>query len=172
MAPPATQETETKIPDINPLILQVQAKIRKLELLSSMGLWSLALFTGLSIGAFRNFDFLPSLGEDFRALLGAGPPVNFINWALVLYAFSAIVLVLTQMASNKAPRGALAHLGYLSAFYIFYHFSEGLSENFWAVFTVGMTILSLLSYHIWNYYKDKIREEQEILTELNKLIEN
>lgn len=105
-------------------------------------------------------------------MLGAGPPADFINWALVLYAFSAIILVLTQMTSSKRPRGALAHFGYLGAFYIFYHFSDALTENFWAVFTVGMTILSLQSYHVWNYYKDKIREEYEILTELNKLIED
>ena len=160
------------MPDINPLCRQVQAKIRKLELLSSSGLWILAAFTALSLAAHRNFDFLPALGDDFHAMLGAGPPVNFINWALVLYGFSAIIMVLTQMTGPKNPRGALAHFGYLSAFYVFYHFSEGMAENFWAVFTVGMTILSLQSYHVWNYYKEKVREEEEILAELTKLAED
>lgn len=159
------------MPDIEPLRQQVQAKIRKLELLSSSGLWILAMFTALSIGASRDFDFLPSFSDSIHEMLGAAPPTNFINWALVLYGFSAIIMVLTQMTGSKKPRGALAHFGYLSAFYAFYHFSGDLAENLWAVFTVGMTILSLQSYHVWNFYKDKIREEQDILAELNKLIE-
>ncbi|HEY5674802.1 MAG TPA: menaquinol oxidoreductase [Malonomonas sp.] len=160
------------MPDINPLRRQVQAKIRKLELLTSSGLWILALFTALSMGAYRNFDFLPPLSDKIHALLGSGPPINFINWALVLYGFSAIIMVLTQMTGSSHPRGALSHFAYLSAFYAFYHFSDGLAENFWAVFTVGMTILSLQSYHVWNYYKEKVREEEEILAELTKLAED
>ena len=159
------------MPDIEPLRQQVQGKIRKLELLSSSGLWILALFTALSIGASRNFDFLPTFGESIHEMLGKAPPTNFINWALVLYGFSALIMVLTQMTSGKKPRGAFAHLGYLAAFYAFYHFSGDLAQNLWAIFTVGMTILSLQSYHVWNYYKDKVREEQEILAELDKLIE-
>lgn len=160
------------MPDINPLRRQVQAKIRKFELLSSSGLWILAMFTALSIGASRDFDFFPSLSPEIHEMLGAAPPTNFINWALVLYGFSAIIMILTQMTGSKRPRGALAHFGYLSAFYTFYHFSGDLQENLWAIFTVGMTILSLQSYHVWNYYKDKIREEQEILAELDKLLED
>ncbi len=161
------------MPDIEPLRRQVQAKIRKLELRANSGLWILALFTALSLCAFRDFDFLPSFSESLRASLGAGPPVDYINWALVLYGFSAIILVLSQMTGNKEPscRSALGHFGYLSAFYAFYHFSAGLPENFWAVFTIGMTILSLLSYHIWNHYRERVREEQEILAELDKLLE-
>ncbi len=115
-----TQEAEAPLPDINPLRKQVQAKIKKLELLSSTGLWILALFTALSMGAFRNFDFLPPLSEGIRAALGAGPPVKYINGALLIYGFSAIILILTQMASDKRPRGALGHFGYLGAFYLFY----------------------------------------------------
>jgi hypothetical protein len=164
-------DAEIPLPDITPLREQVLSKIKKLELLSSTGLWILALFTALSIGAHRNFDFLPQLSEGIRTALGAGPPVKYINWALVLYGFSAIILILTQMANNKHPRGALAHFGYLGAFYIFYHFSGGLSDNFWAVFAVGLTILGLQSYHVWNYYHEKIYEQTEVLDELNKLIE-
>lgn len=148
---------------------QVQAKIKKFELLSSTGLWILALFTALSMGAYREFDFLPPLSEGVRAMLGAGPPVKYINWALVVYGFSALILTLTNMASDKKPRGALAHFGYLGAFYIFYHFSEGLKENFWAIFVVGLTILGLQSYHVWNYYHEKLYEQKEILEELKKL---
>ena len=166
-----TEETEAPLPDINPLRKQVQSKIKKLELLSSTGLWILALFTALSMGAFHDFDFLPPLSDGIRATLGAGPPVKYINWALVTYGFSATILILTQMASDNKPRGALAHFGYLGAFYLFYHFSEGLSENFWAIFAAGLTILGLQSYHVWNYYHERIHEQIEILEELDKLID-
>ncbi|MFO7765381.1 MAG: menaquinol oxidoreductase [Pelovirga sp.] len=156
---------------MTPLQKQVQAKIKRYELLSGTGLWILALFTALSIGASREFDFLPPLGDGIRNLLGAGPPVTYINWALVVYGFSALILVLTQMANNNKPRGALAHFGYLGAFYLFYHFSDGLKENFWAIFAVGLTILGLQSYHVWNYYHEKIYEQKGVLEELNKLAE-
>ena len=171
MKDPMTQEAESPLPDIEPLRKQVQTKIKKLELLSSTGLWILALFTGLSMAAHRNFDFMPTLSDGLRTALGSGPPVNYINWALVLYGFSAIILILTQMANNKRPRGALAHFGYLGAFYIFYHFSDGLVDNFWPVFVVGLTILGLQSYHVWNYYHEKIHEQSEVLVELDKLID-
>ena len=151
--------------------MQVQAKIRKYELLANSGLWILALFTALSICAYRGFDFLPSLGTRVRAMLGAGPPVNMINWALVLYGFCALIIALAQMTGNKRPRGVLANLGYLTAFYAFYHLTGAMQENFWAVFTAGMTILSLQSYHVWNFYREQVREQQEILIELNKLAE-
>lgn len=127
------------------------------------------MFTVLSMGAFRDFDFLPPLSDSIRNVLGVGPPVSYINWALVVYGFSAVILVLTQMASNKSPKGALSHLGYLGVFYFFYHFSGGLQENFWALFVVGLTILGLYSYHVWNYYHEKIQEQKEILEELDKL---
>ena len=151
--------------------MQVRAKIRRFELLASSGLWALALFTALSIGAYRGFDFLPSLGEKTRALLGSGPPVNMINWALVLYGFCALIIALAQMTGNKRPRGVFANLGYLTAFYVFYHLTGAMQDNFWAVFAAGMTILSLQSYHVWNYYHEQVREQQEILVELNKLAE-
>ena len=160
---------EEPLPDMSPLQQQVQAKIKRFELLSGTGLWVLALFTALSIGASRNFDFLPPLSAGIRNVLGAGPPASYINWALVVYGFSALILVLAQRANNKRPRGALAHLGYLGAFYLFYQFSGGLQENFWAVFAVGLTILGLQSYYVWNYYHEKIHEQKEILEELNKL---
>ncbi len=160
------------MPNIEPLRRQVQAKIRKLELRASSGLWILTLFTALSLAAYREFDFLPPLSDELRSALGAGPPVDYINWALVLYGFSAIIIVLTQMTGSKPPGTALSHFGYLSAFYAFYYFSNGLADNFWAIFTIGMTILSLQSYHIWNHYREQIRGEEEILAELDKLLED
>lgn len=152
--------------------LQVRAKIRKCELLSSSGLWVLALFTGLSLAAYRGFPFLPSLSPELRSMLGSGPPVQMINWALVMYGFCALIIALAQMTGNKPPKGLLPNLGYLTAFYAFYHLTEQMQSNFWAVFSVGMTILSLQSYHIWNYYREQLREQQEILRELDKLAQD
>jgi len=150
---------------------QVQAKIKRLELRSSSGLWLLALFTLLSMAAFRDFAILPSLSEEARAFLGKGPNPYMINWALVVYAFSALIMVLTQMAGNKKPASGLPHFAYLGGFYGFYHLTYSLDENFWAVFVVGLTILGLQSYHIWNYYHEQIQEQKEILAELDKLVD-
>lgn len=170
MTEPKTHEQdEPPLPNIDPLRKQVQAKIKKYEMLSSSGLWVLALFTALSMGAYEDFAFLPPLSGGLRNLLGEGPPVKYINWALVVYGFSALILALTQMANNNKPRGSLAHLGYLGAFYLFYHFSGGLSDNFWAIFVAGLTILGLQSYHVWNYYHEQMYEQREILAELEKL---
>ncbi len=152
-----------------PLKRQVRTRIRRFELLSSAGLWALALFSILSMGAYRDFDMLPTFGAGVRKLLGSGPPVMLINWALIIYGFSALVLILIQMASNKRPRCSLLHLFYLGAFFFFYHFSNGLDENFWALFTVGLTILGLQSYHFWHYYQEQIDEQKEILEELIRL---
>ena len=159
------------ITNIEPLRKQVQGRIRKFEVLANSGLWVLALFTALSIGAFRGFDFLPSLSDKLRSALGAGPPINMINWALVLYGFCALIIALAQMTGNKKPRGVIANFCYLGAFYGFYHLTGAMQDNFWAVFTVGMTILSLQGYHVWNFYREQVREQQEILVELNKLAE-
>ncbi len=172
MSEPTRQTPEEEsFPDINPLRRQVQSKIKKLELLASSGLWLLALFTLLSMGAYRNFDFLPTLSADMRALLGSGPSPNMINWALVVYAFSALIMLLTQMSGGKKPGTALPHFGYLGGFYAFYHLTNSLRENFWAIFVVGLTILGLQSYFVWNYYHEQIREQKEILTELDKLVD-
>lgn len=123
------------------------------------------------MGAYRNFDFLPTLGADLRALLGEGPSPNLINWALVVYAFAALIMLLAQMAGDKRPGSALPHLAYLGGFYAFYHLTNSLNDNFWAIFVIGLTILGLQSYFVWNYYHEQIREQKEILAELDKLAE-
>jgi len=163
------QEADRPVPDIDRLRDQVQRKINKLEFKASTGLWSLAAFTAVSIGAYKNFYFFPPLSEKTLAFLGDAPPVQYINWAMLVYGFSAIILILSRMMSDEKPHGAVSHLGYLTAFYLFYYFADGLKDNFWAVFSGGMTILSLQSYYIWNYSHEHIRQEQEILEELNKL---
>ncbi len=118
----------------------------------------MALFVALSLGAMRDFDFLPPLPDKIHNILGASPPVGLISAALLVYSFSAIVLVLTRMATGSGAYSGLAHVGYLLGFYIFYHFAGAMEDNFWAVFAAGMTILALESYHVRTHYQELVRE--------------
>jgi len=103
------------------------------------------------------------LPERIHKLLGAPPPVTLISIALVVYSFSAIILILSRMTLGMNARTGFAHVGYLTAFYGFYHFARAMEENFWAVFAAGVTILGLASYHNWVQCSEKIRAEQKIL---------
>jgi hypothetical protein len=148
------------------LTREVRKGIDKLRGRASRGLWPIALFLGLSLGALNNFDFLPSLSADIRKMLGAAPPVTLISTALVVYSFSAIILILSRMALNSGKYGGITHVGYLGAFYGFYHYAQALGDNFWAVLAAGATVLSLESYHVWTYYRGQVKEEEEKLRRL------
>ena len=144
------------------------ATIRKLQATSSRGLWALALFIFISMGAMYNFSFIPPLSPEIKAILGRPPSANMISGALILYCFSAIILILARMMSGSGSYSGFAHVGYLFGFYVFYYFSRALEENFWAVFVAGLTILSLESYHIWTWCSESIRREQESLEDLER----
>lgn len=140
--------------------------IAKLQNRFNRMLLAIAAFIVLSIFALGDFSSLPSLPENVRAFLGSPPSVNMINTALIVYSFSAILLILSRMMGGYGSYGGLSHVGYLAAFYGFYHFSGTLGENFWAVFAAGMTILCLETYHVWIYCMEQIKKEQETLGEL------
>lgn len=129
------------------------------------GLWPLALFLVLSIGAWRGFDMLPAIPGDVRALLGPAPPERLISIALVVYSFSAIILILSRMMGESKASGGIRHLGYLGAFFLFYQYAGVMRENFWAVFAAGMSILCLSAYHQWVQCGELIRQERESLDE-------
>lgn len=133
--------------------------------MANHGLFALAFFIAISIGALRDFDFLPPLPDRIRAILGHPPPANMISALLLLYSFSAIILILSRMMSGTGGYGGVAHVGYLTAFYVFYHFAGAMEENFWAVFAAGMTILGLESYRIWTHCMEEIVKERESLGE-------
>ena len=116
----------------------------------------------------NGFSFLLPLDESIRRILGHPPPVNLISALLILYIFSAIILILGRMMSGSGQASGVGHAGYLAGFYFFYHFSGTLPENFWAVFVAGLTILGLESYHIWIYCSEEIEKERETLTALNQ----
>jgi len=143
------------------------ANIRKLQRKFTMELLAAALFLLLSIAALSDFAFFPSFDEKFRAVLGSPPSVNMISSVLLLYIFSAILLILSRMMSGSGKYGGVGHVGYLAGFYFFYHFSGKLPENFWAVFAAGVTVLGLESYHLWIYCSEEIEKEREVLAFLD-----
>jgi hypothetical protein len=71
----------------------IEARIRKLERTAGNGLWGTVIFLLVSFAAFNGFDLFPDMPETLRQKLGAPPPVDLISLALVIYAFSGIVLI-------------------------------------------------------------------------------
>ena len=143
-------------------------KIRQLKAKANHPIYFMAIFIALSIGAIRDFDFLPSFPSGIREFLGQPPSADMVSAALLIYSFSAIILILSRMMSGSASYGGFTQLAYLAGFYLFYHFSGAMEENFWAVFAAGMTILALESYQVWAWCTEEIRKEEEILEGLEK----
>jgi hypothetical protein len=148
---------------------EVLENIRRFDALSRRGIWGLALFTFLSFGAVQGLSLLPVLPEKMRQLLGPAPPVHLISIALVVYSFSALILILGRMMSGSGSYRGWPHLGYLSGFYIFYYLAGALHDNFWAVFAAGLTILGLEYYHVRTTCTEAILREKETLDKLERL---
>lgn len=142
-------------------------RIHRLRSLAGRDLWAMALFLAVSISAYDDFAVLPSLPPEVREMLGAPPSAVAISGLLILYTFSALVLTLTRIIGGIGAYGGFFHVGCLAAFYVFYHLSGALPDNFWAVFVSGLTVLTLECYHLWSWCSDRIREEQESLGEEN-----
>lgn len=164
------QSQPREMPDPTPdqLHEETRRKIRLLQARAGRGLWYLAAFLLISIAASRGFDLLPALSQETRQWLGPAPPVRLIQIALVVYTFSGIVLILARMASGSQPGNALAHLGFLSGFFTFFHLASALQENFWAVLAAGGTILSLSAFHVWTQAMEQVRQEEELLARLER----
>lgn len=162
---------QTGIPEARDFDQQRQeslARIGRLQRKSGNGPICLAIFLAVSITAQQDFSIIPTLPDNIRDILGRPPSPNMISAALVLYSFSAIILVLTRMVSSSERYGGITHVGYLTAFYIFYHFSGSLHDNFWAVFAAGLTVLLLESYHLWTLCNFEIRKERALLEQLDR----
>lgn len=141
--------------------------IRNLHNKLTAELLATALFLLLSMAALSDFSFFPSLPDSIRRALGRPPSVNMISAVLLLYIFSAIILILSRMMSGSGKYGGIGHVGYIAGFYFFYYFTGRLSENFWAVFAAGATILGLELYHLWIFCSEEIAQEREVLALLN-----
>ncbi|WP_243370514.1 Yip1 family protein [Geotalea sp. SG265] len=164
---PHDQQKEEPLAEL-PGSAEHRENIRRLKAKSSRGLYAMAAFIAVSIGAIRDFDFLPTISPQVRTALGTPPSANMISTALLLYAFSAIILILSRMMGGSHSYSGMAHVGYLSGFYIFYSLGGTLADNIWAVFAAGITILGLESYHIWTFCNEEIRKEMEALEESSR----
>lgn len=142
--------------------------IQHLRTRSHQGLWAIAAFAAVSIPAMLSEQIFPALTPEVKKMLGTPPSSNMISALLVVYAFSAILLVLGRITNGSPKLVSFSHIGYLVCFYAFYFFSGVLPENFWAVLATGMTILSLESYHIWTFSMARIKEEEEALAILER----
>ncbi|HBA70827.1 MAG: menaquinol oxidoreductase [Geobacteraceae bacterium GWC2_55_20] len=155
-APGATQSQRDS------LLMEISADIKRLSYFSNRGLLAMSLFMVVSMLAWRGFPMLPH-PDAARALLGAPPPPHMINLVLLLYTFSAIILSLSRMMAGVEHKSSFCHVGYLTAFFLFYHFAKALDDNYWAVFGSGITILSVESYRIWSYCKEAMTRKREQL---------
>lgn len=145
---------------------RIEARIRSLERTAGNGLWGMVIFLLVSFAAFDGFAILPDLPVTVREKLGAPPPVDLISLALVVYAFSGIVLTLARMTSGTGSYRGFMHAAFLTGFYAFYHLSGALADNFWAVFLAGTSVMGLESYHLWTRNGASIRKQQQLLASL------
>lgn len=145
---------------------RIELRIRKLELTAGNGLWGMVLFLLVSFAAFDGFSILPDLPDSLRRQMGAPPPVDLISLALVVYAFSGIVLTLARMTSDTGSYRGFMHAAFFTGFYTFYHLAGGLTDNFWAVFLAGVSVMGLESYHLWTRHGVAIRKQQALLADL------
>jgi hypothetical protein len=142
-------------------------EMKRLRRFSNRGLWALSLFLLVSTLAWREFWFLPR-PEVIVASLGAPPSPQIISIVLVLYTFSAIILSLARMMGNIQHKSSFCHVGYIGVFYLFYYFAQGLSDNYWAVFGAGFTILCMESYRIYTFCQQALAKETEKLAYLDR----
>jgi len=159
---------ERQAPGREELRLKIKGRIRHLERASGSGLWSMVLFLLVSLAAFNGFSFVPSLSDEARRMLGAPPPGELISLALVVYAFSGIIRTLARMSRNVKPYMGLMHAGFFTAFYIFYHLSGVLPDNFWAVFFAGISVMGLENFYLLSHTNAAVRKERELLKSLGE----
>ncbi|MBT1073478.1 menaquinol oxidoreductase [Pelotalea chapellei] len=142
--------------------IRLETEIAALRKRSNRGIYALALFLLIAMIAWQGFTQLPS-PEKVIAVLGTPPSAQMISIALLLYTFSAIMLSLSRMMGGIEHKSSFSHVGYLTGFFLFYHFAKGLDDNYWAVLGSGMTILGVESYRIWTFCNEAIVRKIEQL---------
>ena len=141
---------------------ELTEEINRLNRLSTRGVLALALFLIISLSAWWTFPFLP-VPDTVTALLGRPPSARIISTVLLIYTFSALILSLSRMTAGVEHRSSFSHVGYLTAFFLFYYFGKSLEDNYWAVFGAGVTILGVESYRIWSYCTEGMEKKREDL---------
>jgi len=146
---------------------KAEERIKNLKAKARMGGWGLLTFVIISVISIPNSNFIPTLSEPVRRFLGAPPPANLISVALIVYAFSALTLILARIAQGSGIYKGWSHLFYITAFYIFFGFAQTLRQTYWAVFVTGLVIMGLENFLIRTYSAEEIRKEERRL-ELEK----
>ena len=146
-------------------------RVKRYQKMAFRGVWQLALFLVISLAVQQGVSHLPDFPPSLKHLLGAPPSATLISGVLILYSFSALVLILGKMASGGGSFSGFSHLGYLTGFYCFYYVSHSLDENFYAVLAAGLTILSLESYYVWTWCQERIRHEKQYIVRLDRMRE-
>lgn len=141
---------------------QLELEIERLRKSSNSGFFALSIFLMVCMAAWSGFSMLPSPAQ-VTSVLGAPPSSQMISIALLLYTFSAIILSLSRMMGGVEHRNSFSHVGYLTGFLLFYHYANGLEDNYWAVFGAGITILGVESYRIWTFCNEQIVKKVEQL---------
>ena len=139
---------------------EAQERIKALRGRARMGAWGLAAFVIVSVLSIPDSYLLPALSESIRRFLGAAPSSNLISIALIVYAFSALTLILARIATGSGSYKGWSHLFYISAFYIFFGFAGTLRETYWAVFLSGLLIMGLENYLVRTYVSEEIKREE------------
>lgn len=140
----------------------IESDIKRLEKFSNRGLWALSLFLVVCMLAWQDFSVL-TLPDKVVESLGPPPPGHMISLVLLIYTFSAIILSLSRMMGGIEHKSSFCHVGYLTGFFLFYHFAKILNDNYWAVFGAGITILGVESYRIWTFCAESISKKNEQL---------
>jgi hypothetical protein len=172
-----TTESSQDIPlpvhpdDIEPARRDALDRVRRFQQRSHRGVWYLALFLGISLAAQQIAGHVPEFSPSVRHLLGAPPSAQMISGLLIVYIFSALVLILGRMMTGTESCSGYSHVGYLTVFYMFYYFSHALEDNFYAVLAAGLTILALDAYHVWTWCQERIRLEKQYIIRLDRMRE-
>lgn len=164
-SPQLTEKSDNSTQDARSRSLK---RVHQLQALSRRGLWGLAIFLIISLVALPYSELLPDIPRGVREVLGGAPPTHLISIALVVYSFSALVLILSRIGSGSETYRGWSHLGYLTAFYAFYYYANAIESNFWAIFAAGITIMALEHYHIWTFCRESIHKEKEHLKQLER----
>ncbi len=135
-------------------------EIKRLKRFSTRGVLALSLFLVVCVLAWWGFPFLP-VPDTVNVFLGKPPPARIISIVLIVYTFSAIILSLSRMTSGIEHLSSFSHVGFLTAFFLFYYFGNNLEDNYWAVLGSGITILGVESYRIWTYCAESIAKKKE-----------
>ncbi len=149
--------------------LNILANIDALHARSRQGLWGIAAFILISIGALlcRDLSILEACPEPLREILGCTPPAFMIHIILAISTISALILIAGRMESGVEPGSIWSQLLYRSIFYLVYFLSDVLAAGFAPIFLCGLSVLLFEYFHIWRTSASSIREEREQLRKLS-----